>query len=86
MNDSDDIRPVRDWHLMLAVFAALLIIACAGCALVYYDAINIRPAAVGPASASDVETITAARRVIDARAAAQAQYLGAYHFVDPSQK
>ncbi len=81
----EHLRPFRDWMIMLAVFAALLLMSALWSAWVFYRAwTGESVGAETPAAPVKTDEIEAVKRVFEIRAIEESRYGGEYHFVDPA--
>ena len=83
----EDIRPVRDWLILLCGVAVLLIASVLWNVWAYTRVVNgeMIGSATAPAPIVDTNAIDAVQNVFQSRAAEEVNYKGAYHFVDPSK-
>jgi hypothetical protein len=81
----DQVRPLRDWFIVLSIAAILLVASAVWSYGVYYTFTTEKDAAKGPdlrqALPASVGTI---RGIFERRAVERAHYLNDYRFVDPS--
>lgn len=82
----EDIRPVRDWLILLACAGVLLIGSALWNAWTYVRVADGEIIGGAPATVPiDTNSINAAEDVFAKRAAEEANYKNAYRFVDPSK-
>lgn len=81
------IRPVRDWLILLVVSAVLLIASAAWNALFFVNLFSEEASSAGvvPAHGPDYSSIDRATETFEAREREQERYKNEYRFVDPSR-
>ncbi len=83
----EDIRPTRDWLLLLSCAGILLLVSVLFNVWTFARVVNgeIVGGVTTTAPQVDTNAIDAVQKVFEDRTSEELNYKGAYHFVDPSR-
>lgn len=83
----EDIRPVRDWLVLLSIAGVMLVASIGWNVWLYIRVVNGEGFGSSVTNSSGLNTaaLDGAQAVFQKRATEEENYRGAYHFVDPSK-